>query len=163
MTRTTLIDHCRREGPLALKFTAVSCLGFVTDVAALKLGLALGLSTAIARLISLILAMQVTFTVNGVFVFRCLSLPRMPRQWAGYMGSNGLGNLCNYLIFLGLVASGLPVVSGKLEALTVGSLSAWAINYLGARLIAFGGLRRQVCDGAEADASAPAPVLGHPD
>ena len=117
----SLIDHCRREAPLALKFGAVGCLGFVTDAVVLKLGLAAGLTPAAARLLSLFLAMQVTFTVNGLLVFRCLEAAKLPRQWAGYMGSNGLGNLCNYLIFLGLVHSSLPLLSGKFEALAIGS------------------------------------------
>lgn len=149
-----LIDHCRREAPMALRFAAVGCLGFAIDLVVLKLCLALGLSAATARFISLLLAMQVTFTVNGLFVFRCLEMSRLPRQWLGYMGSNGFGNLCNYLIFVALVSSRLPVVSDKLIALTTGALTAWAINYLGARMIAFGGsdLRRQVC----ADCDAPA-------
>lgn len=155
----SLLDHCRREAPLALRFGAVGCLGFAADVAVMKLGLALHLSPALARFISLFLAMQLTFTVNGLFVFRCLEVRRLPRQWIGYMGSNGLGNLCNYLIFLALAASRLPVVSGKVEALTVGSLTAWAINYLGARHIAFRDLRERVCADCDAEGSAAVPVL----
>jgi putative flippase GtrA len=164
----SLIDHCRREAPLALKFAGVGCLGFVTDALTLRLALAAGLSPAAGRLLSLFLAMQVTFTVNGLLVFRCLNARRLPRQWAGYMGSNGFGNLCNYLIFVGLVASRLPLLSGKFTALTIGSLTAWAINYLGARLIAFGGadLRQRVCadcEAAEGEGSVTAPVLGQLD
>lgn len=163
----SLIDHCRREAPLALKFGAVGCLGFVTDAVVLKLGLAAGLSPAAARLLSLFLAMQVTFTVNGLLVFRCLETAKLPRQWAGYMGSNGVGNLCNYLIFLGLLHSGLPLLSGKLAALAIGSLTAWAINYVGARLVAFGdaGLRSRVCADCDPapEPSAAAPAMGHLD
>jgi putative flippase GtrA len=133
-----LVDQTRREAGLAVKFALVGWLGLAVDVALLKLGLAAGLAPSIARLISLALAMQLTFVVNGLLVFRCLEMRALPRQWACYMGSNGVGNVCNYWIFLGLIASGLPVVSNKLPALAIGAMVAWAINFLGARHIAFG-------------------------
>ena len=136
MTITT--EHARRELGSALKFGAVGCLGFVTDAAVLKLGIVLGLEPAWARVISLLAAMQVTFLVNGLLVFRCLKPGRLPHQWAGYMLSGGVGNLTNYFIFLAFVSSRLPVISDHLVALASGSFTAWVINYAGARLLVFG-------------------------
>jgi hypothetical protein len=68
------------------------------------------------------------------------------------MSSNGLGNACNYMIFAGLVVGGAPFVSEHYVALVLGSLTAYAINYAGVRLLAFGrprgakALRATLCD-----------------
>ena len=149
----------------AAKFGAVGCVGFVTDVTILKMGLHAGLSPLTARMASLTCAMQVTFLINGLLVFRCLERRTCLRQWAAYMSSNGLGNACNYLIFAGLVVSHIPLVSGRYVALVIGSLSAYVINYAGVRLLAFGRPRSPaaaVCDpviaAAEAAPGEPAPV-----
>lgn len=131
--------HLHREGLTALKFAAVGGLGFLTDVSVLHLGLhVLRLSPFEARAISLACAMQVTFLVNGLVVFRCLDRGGWPRQWLGYMATNGLGNLINYLVFAGLVASRLPQVSRNGWALVIGSVLAYAFNFLCVRLVVFG-------------------------
>ena len=133
----------------AAKFAAVGCVGLAADIALLKAGLEAGQSPLQARVISLGCAMQVTFLINGFLVFRCLTRETCLRQWAAYMSSNGLGNLCNYLIFAGLVVSRTPVMSRHYVALAIGSLSAYLINYAGVRLLAFGRPRRpgaSVCD-----------------
>jgi putative flippase GtrA len=134
---TTTSEHARREMGMALKFGAVGFLGFLTDATMLQLGIHLGLTPAMARVISLLSAMQVTFTVNGLFVFRCLRREKLPHQWLGYMAANSLGNLCNYFIFLAFVSSRLPVVSDHLFALASGSFTAWLVNYVGTRFVVF--------------------------
>jgi len=131
-------EHARRELTAALKFGAVGCLGFITDATLLKLGIHFGLEPAWARVISLLSAMQVTFLVNGLLVFRCLDRHRLPQQWLSYMLSGGLGNLANYFIFVAFVSSRWPVISDHMVALAAGSLTAWMINYAGARLLVFG-------------------------
>jgi putative flippase GtrA len=127
-----------RELLTAAKFGAVGCMGFLTDITVLRMGLVCGLTPFAARLISLTCAMQVTFLINGFFVFRCLRRDTALRQWLSYMSSNGLGNLINYLIFAGLVVSRWPYVSRHGAALVIGSLSAYLINYAGCRLLVFG-------------------------
>jgi putative flippase GtrA len=122
----------------AIKFAAVGCVGLATDALLLNIGISLGAAPLMARIGSLAGAMQVTFLINGLVVFRCLERKRCLRQWAAYMSSNGLGNGCNYLIFAGLVVGGAPVASQHYVALTIGSLCAYAINYAGVRLLAFG-------------------------
>src|SRR3954470_19638640 len=102
----------RREGLTALKFAAVGGLGFLTDISVLRLCLReLYLTPFEGRAISLACAMQVTFLINGLLVFRCLTWRTCGRHWLVYMGSNGVGNLINYLVFASLVASRLPEVS----------------------------------------------------
>lgn len=155
MTRS----HAHHEILTAAKFGAVGCVGFATDVTLLKLGLQAGLSPLAARVISLTCAMQVTFLINGLLVFRCLKAASFLRQWAAYMSSNGLGNVCNYLIFASLVVSRAPLASRHYVALVIGSVSAYVINYMGCRLVVFGraqGPGASVCAPVEADAAAAA-------
>jgi putative flippase GtrA len=133
------IRALRQEAAVALKFAAVSGLGFLTDISVLHLCLrVLRLTPFEGRAISLTCAMQVTFLINGLFVFRCLGWRNCGRQWLAYMGSNGLGNLINYLIFAGLVASRWPEVSRNGWALVISSLVAYAFNFLSARFMVFG-------------------------
>ncbi len=139
------------EGLTALKFGAVGCLGFLTDITVLRLCLMAGLSPFVGRAISLACAMQVTFLVNGLLVFRCLRKGNALGQWLGYMSTNGFGNLANYLIFSGLVLSRWPVVSHHGWALLIGSVTAYTINYAFVRLLVFGkpkGRRDEVEPGA---------------
>lgn len=129
----------RREAGTALKFAAVGGLGFLTDISVLRLCLrVLHLTALEGRAISLACAMQVTFVINGLVVFRCLTWRSCGRQWLAYMASNGLGNLINYLVFAGLVSSRLPEVSRNGWALVISSLIAYAFNFLCARFMVFG-------------------------
>lgn len=130
--------HLKHETLTALKFAAVGAVGFLTDITVLRLTRLEGLSPFVGRAISLTCAMQVTFLINGLVVFRCLKAGGWPRQWLGYMSTNGVGNLLNYLIFSGLVLSRWPVVSRHGWALLIGSVTAYAINYLFVRLLVFG-------------------------
>jgi putative flippase GtrA len=133
------IRRLRREIVTALKFAAVGGLGFLTDITVLHLCLRVGRLTPFeARAVSLACAMQATFLVNGLVVFRGLNWRNGGRQWLAYMGANGLGNLINYAVFAGLVASRLPEVSRNGWALVISSLIAYAFNFLSARFMVFG-------------------------
>jgi putative flippase GtrA len=95
------------------------------------------MEAAWARLISLACAMNVTFVLNGIHVFRQLDGRHLPRQWASYMATNAFGNFCNYWIFLTLVSTHWPVVSNHLVALCVGAFTAWVTNFLCTRFLVF--------------------------
>ena len=140
-------SFCRREGLLIGGHISVSLAGFALDAILLTTSMGSGLSPEVSRLISLFWAMQATFVLNGLFVFRQLTLKGLPAQWARYMACNGAGNLANYLIFVGLVASRWPVASNHYVALCVGAFIAWMLNYSGARLWAFR-LAPQAADGS---------------
>ena len=129
----TVLGEC----PLPLKFTFVSGVGFAVDAFVLHLLMEAGALPAWARVVSLLCAMQVTFLVNGLIVFRCLDLARPWRRWTAYMLAHGIGNFCNYWIFVTLVSLHRWLLSAPLVALAVASLTAWAINYLGARYLVF--------------------------
>ena len=126
-----------RERVTALKYCAVSLTGFVVDAAILRVGLMIG-APAWVRIVSLICAMQATFTLNGLVVFRTLTWRTLPRQWSSYMLTNGFGNFCNYWIFVTLVSLHKGVISDPMIALGVGAFTAWMINFLCARFLVFG-------------------------
>jgi len=128
------------ERKTALRYCAVSLLGFVVDAAILRAGLAFG-APAWVRIISLVCAMQVTFTINGLMVFRTLTWRTLPRQWSSYMLTNGFGNFCNYWIFVTLVSLHWRVISDPMIALGFGAFAAWTINFLCARFLVFGKVR----------------------
>jgi len=132
-----LSRFCRRESLLIGGHLSVSLVGFAVDAVILTTSMGSGLHAPAARLISLFWAMQATFVLNGLFVFRGLTARGLTGQWVRYMACNGAGNLVNYLLFVGLVATRAPVVSNHYFALCVGASIAWAINYSGARLWAF--------------------------
>ncbi|HEX4180882.1 MAG TPA: GtrA family protein [Caulobacteraceae bacterium] len=157
MNRSHPIIH---EARLALGFGGVGMIGFCVDAAMLRIGLMLGLAAWAARIISLFLAMQATFTINGLFVFHSLDRHRFSRQWGGYMLANGFGNFCNYWIFLTLVSTHWPVLSNHYLALAVGSLSAWAINFAGTRLFVFRKLRAPLETPKTAAPDGPSPGPG---
>jgi putative flippase GtrA len=98
-----------------------------------------GLEPAWARVVSLACAVNATFVVNGLVVFRGLKSGReFARQWLTYVATNAFGNLCNYWIFVTLVSLHHPVASAPSVALCAAAASAWAINYAAARLLVFG-------------------------
>jgi putative flippase GtrA len=125
------------ECVLGAKYAGVSLVGFASDAILLHLMMAIGLEPALARFISLATAMQVTFVLNGLHVFRTLRLSCLPRQWASYMVSNGVGNFSSYWIFVTLVSAHWPVVSAPMVALSAGAFSAWTINYACTRFVVF--------------------------
>jgi putative flippase GtrA len=129
------------EAGLAARFACVGLIGFALDAALLRGGLALGLSPAVARLVSLVLAMQVTFTINRLHVFRAASHKSTFRQWCAYMATNGFGNVCNYWIFVTLSSLHGQAVSKWFVALPISAGSAYLINYAGVRLVVFRKLR----------------------
>jgi len=127
-----------REARLAIKFMGVSMVGFATDALLLQIGVASGIGTAWARLFSLAVAMQVTFIINALMVFHAHDRSRWGRQWLRYMLSNGVGNVCNYWIFVTLISTHWPIASNRLFALCVGAFCAWMMNFASARFVVFG-------------------------
>jgi putative flippase GtrA len=124
-------------GGLALRYSLTAGLGFLTDAGVLKGGMALGLDAAMARCVSLFCAMQVTFWVNGLLVFNCIEPRRLHWQWLRYMGGNGFGNICNYLIFVTLISLHQPIISNQWVDLTLGAAAAWLINFTWTRRVVF--------------------------
>jgi putative flippase GtrA len=136
-------DAAAEEAGLAMKFAAVGLVGFVVDAVLLRAGLALHLGPAWARLISLTLAMQVTFAINRRHVFHFRGGKGLAGQWCGYMLTNGFGNFCNYWIFVTLTSLHGHWFAGPFVALPISAFCAYLINYTGVRLVVFGRGRLQ--------------------
>jgi len=128
----------KSEGKLGALYSLTACLGFATDAAVLTVLTHLHMQPAFARIISLTLAMQATFWVNGLFVFRCITRKGWFGAWLGYMATNGVGNLCNYWTFVTLVSLKRPILSNHGLDLVIGGLVAWCINFACARFLIFG-------------------------
>jgi len=128
----------KREGHLALRYSLVAGVGLLTDGCVLSALEHFGVEPAWARVFSLASAMQVTFWINGLWVFRCLTRKSWAPAWLGYMATSGFGNLCNYLAFVGLVSLHSPLWSNRWLDLMIGGIIAWTINYSCARLLVFG-------------------------
>jgi putative flippase GtrA len=132
-----------RRRRLLVKFTGVALIGFAVSALVLHLGLEAGLRPWSARLIALICAMNVTFLINGRFVFKALTRARFIRQWAAYTLNSSFGNACNYWTFVTLESTHRPLIGNPYVALLAGSVVAWAINFTGARLLVFGNAGRR--------------------
>ena len=115
----------------------VAALGFVIDTLLYKGMVSLGFEPAWARVASLFAAMQATFMVNGVWVFRCLDRTSLWPSWVGYMTTNGFGNFCNYWVFVSLVSMHRPILSEPIFDIAAGGLTAWVINYACLRWLVF--------------------------
>jgi putative flippase GtrA len=127
-----------RRRRLLAKFTGVALIGFAVSAVILHLGLEAGLRPWAARLVALLCAMNVTFVINGRFVFRALTRRRFFAQWAAYLANSTFGNFCNYWVFVTLESTHRPVIGNPYVALLAGSATAWAINFTGARFAVFG-------------------------
>ena len=127
-----------RETGFAVKFALAGLVGFVVDAGVLHLGLSSGLSPAVARAVSIICAMQVTFLINGVVIFKCLTLKNCARHWAAYMFTSGFGNFCSYMIFITLTSLHGNVLSKSWIAFPASTFAAYLINFAGARFLVFG-------------------------
>ena len=129
---------------LLAKFTGAALVGFAFSAVALHLGLQAGLRGWAARLIALLLAMHVTFLINGRFTFNALTRARFLPLWGAYVANSAFGNACNYLVFLTLRSTHRPFVSNPDVAFVAGAMTAWGINYLGARYVVFGAAGRRL-------------------
>ena len=123
---------------LLIKFTGVALVGFAVSALILHLGLEAGLRPWAARLVALLCAMNVTFLINGRFVFGALTRQSFLAHWVAYTANSAFGNFCNYWVFVTLESTHRPVIGNPYLALLAGSFTAWAINFTGARFVVFG-------------------------
>jgi putative flippase GtrA len=133
-----------RRRRLLAKFSGVALIGFAVSALILHLGLEAGLRPWVSRLVALLFAMHVTFLINGRFVFRALTRERFLAQWAAYVANSAVGNFCNYWVFVTLESTHRTVIGNPYVALLAGSVTAWAINFIGARFVVFGGGARRL-------------------
>jgi putative flippase GtrA len=118
-----------------LLFATIGAAAFVVDALVLKLGLAMGLTPAVGRIVSLFVSMNFTFVVNRAVTFAKFRGRSLPAQWALYMAANSIGALVNYLVFLALTAG--PLKNHPVLAVAAGSIAGLAFNFTASRLTAF--------------------------
>jgi putative flippase GtrA len=133
----------RRPGRLLAMFTGASLVGFVFSVATMHLAIALGMKPWGARLIAMFVAMNVSFLINGRYTFRALTRDRFLGLWVASMTNSAVGNACNYAVFVILTSSHRPLIGQPDVAFVAGAMTAWAINFLGARFVVFGAAGRR--------------------
>ena len=144
-----------RELWLAVKFAGVCLVGFAVDAGGLWGWMRLGESKDVARLLALVIALQVTFVLTRWLVFESHEPGTFGRQWWRYMVANSFGGLCNFVFFEALTHSRWREVSGPWVALVLSASTAFFINYAGTRLFVYG---RQRADPAVRVRGTP-PVL----
>lgn len=150
-----------RRRLLLAKFTGASLVGFVFSAATLRLALQAGLHPWAARLTAMLVAMHVTFFINGRYVFGALTRERFFALWGAYVLNSAFGNACNFGVFVGLTASHRPVIGNPYVAFLAGAMTAWGINFLGARFVVFGDAGRRLAARLRAAfVSPPAPGSG---
>lgn len=85
--------------PRFLRFCLVGGVGFLVDATLFELVVRAGMALELARIVSLFIAMQVTYRLHRAFTFGAVDV-RGHRPWMKFMVSNALGAVVNYLAFL---------------------------------------------------------------
>lgn len=119
--------------PRFLKFGLVGLLGFGVDVGSLQLLLGAGLGPFLARMISISLAVIVTFLLNRGWAFNSGGKSSGGRGWraelAAYVGVAAGSSLLNYAVYA-LMLLGVPGIR-PLLALVVSSAAAMLASFAG--------------------------------
>lgn len=119
--------------PPIVAFAMVGCVGFAVDAGCCKALMALGLPPLLARVPSMLLGMGATFLLNRGWTFRAEG--RIGPQALRYLAVNAAGAAFNYTVF----AVALLATHGLLPmaALVAGCGAGFAVNFLGAKNLAF--------------------------
>jgi putative flippase GtrA len=115
--------------PQFLRFCLVGLVGFAVDAGALEGFVALGLSPAAARVLSITVALQATYILHKRFTFRATETAN---PWPKFMLANALGALINYLTFLvvmALIGTAFQALEARQSALLAGTATALLVNY----------------------------------
>ncbi len=121
------------------KFFLTGGLGFLVDASVFLILIhPLSISVYVARVLSFLVAVSITWYLNRTFTFVDRSdRNKAKSEYSRYFGVQVAGATLNYGIFV----VSLTVLSGlrgaPLIALTIGSAVAMLFNYLGAHYVAF--------------------------
>ena len=133
----TAQNTLRLELASFLRFTLVGAAGFLADGGVLAILIHAGVRPLLARLISAPLAVLLTFSLNRAWSFAQTANRPIGPALLAYCGVQGAGFLTNLAIFA-LAIWFLPSpLNEPLLAFVLGSATALAVNYAGARLIVF--------------------------
>lgn len=127
-----------------LRFCVIGALGFVVDAGVLLGLMHLASADALAaRLASFGCAVLVTFELNRRWTFRDAVPRAYLAELATYLGVQGLGFACNFVIYAACYLALRPSPLAPLLSLAIASAAALVVNYTGARLIVFKPRREQ--------------------
>ena len=134
-TTTTATANAQTIGRRTFwRFCLVGAGGFGVDAGLLAVfHHGVGLDAFTARLVSILVAVTVTWQLNRWFTF-AVRVHRSVREWTRYAVVNGAGAALNYLVYSALLLS-VPIA--PLAALAVASAVALGFNYLGSALLVF--------------------------
>lgn len=118
-------------------FAAVGAATFGVDAALLQAGLMLGMTMALARAVSLFLAMNFSFAVNRAVTFARFRGAPLPRQWVMFMAANTIGAIINYLVSVALGTGQGWLAGAPILAAGVGAIAGLGFNFTASRLTAF--------------------------
>ena len=117
------------------RFLGVGAIGFAVDAGVLLLLVhAFGVLPLVARIPSFLSAATVTWWLNRRWTFAAHDRRPSIGEWTLYLGSNGIGNAINLLVYAVLsTAVGLP----PLASLAAASVAALTFNYHASARIVF--------------------------
>jgi putative flippase GtrA len=127
----------RDEARRFVSFALIGAAVFVVDAVLLQVGVGLGLAKPAARVVSLFLAMNLSFALNRAVTFASFRGTPLPRQWAMFMAANSLGAGINYLVFLALGTGQGWFAGAPVLAVAAGSIAGLGFNFTASRLTAF--------------------------
>lgn len=122
-----------------LRFCVVGLAGFLTDSGTMELLVASGFAPFIARIGSMLLALQVAYFLHGIYTFRGQGFSK--KRWLQFNLFNATGAGVNYLLFLGVLylAPFTDALLNRQLGLVIGTGVALGFNYLTTRKFVFGG------------------------
>jgi putative flippase GtrA len=116
-------------------FLLAGTLAFVTDVGVLALLTGpLGISPFLARLLSISVAMVVSWWINRTVSFQRRDGPSL-KEFGRFAGVAWTANSFNYLVFSGILL--VRPVTAETLAVGIASVAAMVLSYLGMRLAVF--------------------------
>ncbi len=127
------------------RFGVVGTVGFLVDVLVLTVGLQAGTGPWFGRVLSYLVAVTVTFSLNRAWTFRTADRSRsMAQDWGLFAVLNLVGFACNYGTYAALI-TGVPVVREfPVLGVAAGSLAGMAGNFLLSKRYVFKGRREAV-------------------
>ena len=121
-----------------LKFGLVGVVGFVVDAGVLFALMTVGdIDPFVGRVYSFLVAASVTWVLHRHYTFRSATRVAPAGQWARFVAVNGIGAAINYGVYAGLLLVSETFLQAPVLAVAVGSLAAWAFNFIASRRYVF--------------------------
>lgn len=130
-------------GPISLpaeffRFGLVGVVGFVVDAGVLFALMTVGdIDPFVGRVYSFLVAASVTWVLHRYYTFRSAARVAPAGQWARFVAVNGIGAAINYGVYAGLLLASVTFLQAPVLAVAVGSLAAWAFNFIASRRYVF--------------------------